>query len=193
MIPRPHQALASTLHAAYTPAAIAQVRDALTRGLTPESQTTWWLAACWVCTEGDATVESFTSQLAQFALLTASSATLIAAANAAYADMRTSFELVDGVPRALVDGGMQGAYIAGYDLATAYDPTHDLYFIGTFHDNLGLESFPWCQPPVPNSADPQDRLGRSGPVHGSRQFVKCTDAAELASALAAVTINTKNQ
>jgi len=90
--------------------------------------------------------------------------------------MSAAFELRDDVAWALRDGGAQGAYLAGHDLTVSRSDAYDLFFVGTFWPSLGLEDFPWRQ-----LADP---AGRSGPVGGSRQFVKACDAVELAEVLA---------
>ena len=105
----------------------------------------------------------------------------------------TAFEVVEfaggSVAMALRDGGMQGAYLAGHDVAASHDETHDLYFLGTFHASLGLEEFDWTEPGVPEAEDVESRRGRSGPVHGSRQYVKCADSAELETAVRAVSLS----
>jgi hypothetical protein len=189
LIPRSLQRLSATLHAAYTPAAVAQVRrEANSLPLTPDAQVTWWLAACSVCDEGLATPDSFVDQLERFAIVADDPFLRVRAATDTLLTMSHSFELRAGIPFATVDGGMQGAYIAGYDLATAYSESADLYFIGTYLPTLGLDHFPWTQPADPASPDPSARLGSSGPVHGSSQFVKCADEAEFISALAAVSL-----
>jgi hypothetical protein len=189
LIPSAAQPLSATLHAAYTPAAIAQVRSETDHlPLTPDSQTTWWLAACSVCDEGVATPASFAAQLERFAILRADPFLRVRAAIDCLFEMRVSFEIRHGVAFALVDGGMQGAYIAGHELAASYSQTQDLYFIGTYLPSLGLDDFPWANPANPSSSDPSSRLGRSGPVHGSKQYVKCQDLTELLAALAAVSL-----
>lgn len=183
LIPRNAQRLAACLHAAYTPAAVAQVRAELAE-LSPDADTAWWLAACSVCQEGPATVESFEAQLVDFASLALSPPRRLAAAVSTAAEMRSSYSEHHGVALATRDGGMQGAYIDGAELAGAYDEDHDLWFLGTFHPSLGLEAFTWARPADPGAADPEARLGRSGPVHGSRQYVKCADEAEFTAAVA---------
>ena len=94
--------------------------------------------------------------------------------------MTQSFEVKDGVPFGTQDGCMQGAYIAGFPFGTQYAENYGIYFIGTFEDSLGLENFSW--------SDEKDDQGRakSGPVFGSRQFVKCANREEFERAVAVV-------
>ena len=97
--------------------------------------------------------------------------------------MSQLYTVKDGIAFGTNDGAMQGAYIGGHDLAALYDETNDLYFVGTFRETLGLEDFPWGE-----NLDEQGRP-RSGPVHGSRQYVKAADAEEYARVLAALREN----
>lgn len=195
LIPRSRQRLAATLHAAYTPEAVAQVR-AEAAALTEDSETTWWLAACSVCEEGESTPASFISQVQRFISLVRDPEARLEAARGALAEMLASFrvERIDTpageieLPVAVRDGGMQGAYIAGFELAAERDETSGLRFLGTFHPSLGLEEFPWREPGSPDGESLEERLGRSGPVHGSRQFVKCCDEEELRAALGTVSL-----
>ena len=188
LIPANKQRLAASLHAAYTPELVAQVRKEII-DLSPDSETTWWLSACSVCQEGPSSEESFAAQLRTFEQIVLDDALRLAHAKSCLREMLASFELVKDVPMSLKDGGMQGAYIAGHELATAYDEDQDLYFIGTFHESLGLSRFPWSEPALPEHQDPERRLGRSGPVHGSRQFVKCATRDEFERALASVRLS----
>jgi hypothetical protein len=186
LIPRTHQKLAACLHAAYTPAAVEQVRaEAGENGqaLEADSQSAWWLAACSVCTEGEITPEDFVQQLEDFKALARSPEKRLAAAQATYQAMSQAFWIADGVAFGTEDGAMQGAYVAGHDLAVVYDEKADLYFIGTFRESLGLEGFPWS-----DAVDEQGRA-RSGPVHGSRQFVKAASPEEYQRVLAALRAN----
>jgi hypothetical protein len=98
------------------------------------------------------------------------------AANAAFVDMTRNFQVIDGIPFSIKDGGLQGAYIAGYDWGVHYEEAYGLFFIGTFRTSLGLDTFPF--------SDRKDEAGRpmSGPVHGSRQFVKVSSFKELEAA-----------
>lgn len=184
LIPRARQGLAAQLHAAYTPDAVAQARAELT-DLHPDSDTAWWLAACHVCVEGRVDLPTLLDQLDRFHVLTFDAAARLAAARSAAADMFTSFELRDGLPFAVRDGGMQGAYLAGHELAAQYAADYGLYFLGTYRPSLGLESFGWRELGDPEAVTPEGRMGRSGPVGGSAQFVKCADEAEFRAAVSA--------
>lgn len=176
LIPRDKQRLSAILHAAYTEDAVEQVRREveLSDDQFAESETCWWLAACSVCEEGGIDAEAFDAQIARFKALAEDPSARVAAVRAEYAKMSQLFGLIDGVPVAKADGGMQGAYIAGYDWAVQPAPQFGLFFIGTFRESLGLEDFAW--------SDRVDDQGRplSGPVHGSRQFVKASSFDELA-------------
>ena len=179
-IPRSHQRLAAILHAAYTPEAVEQVRLEAVE-MDPDSETAWWLSACNVCREGRLSVEDFAGQLRGFELLRRSAFLRREAAvdelNGMYSRVRLR---ADGIPFTRVDGGMQGAYLAGHRVATMHAGEEDLYFIGTYEKTLGLEDFQFSQV--------SDDLGRprSGPVHGSKQFIRCHDSAEFERALAVV-------
>jgi hypothetical protein len=179
LIPRERQKLAACLHAAYTPAAVEQVRGEA-RALDPDSQTCWWLAACSVCREGELTPEDFSQQVAAFTVLARSPHLRLVAAQATCEAMSRSFWMQDGIAFGTEDGAMQGAYVAGHDVAAVHDEKAGLYFVGTFRETLGLEGFPW--------SDAVDESGRtcSGPVHGSRQFVKAASAEEYRRVLAAL-------
>lgn len=180
LIPRERQTLASRLHAAYAPEALAQVRaEAVT--MDPDAETTWWLAACSVCDEDRVDQSRLFEQLEAFTVLIQDPVARSAAARACLEQMTSTFELQDGVPFGSVDGCLQGAYLSGYPLATmlAEQPGEEpLYYLGTYLDSLGLEDFPW--------SEKLDLAGRqrSGGVHSSRQYAKATDADEFARALA---------
>lgn len=185
LIPRERQRLAAVLHAAYTPAAVAQVRSEAS-SMDADSDTTWWLAACSVCEEGPGDGRRTLDQVQAFRALAADPDARVAAALAQYQDMLNAFEVSDGVPYALRDGGMQGAYLAGYSVAVQHAAQYGLWFVGTNAASLGLEDFPWAEPGDPQAATPEERSGRSGPVGGSQQFVKCCDEEELRAVLARV-------
>ncbi|QQR60350.1 hypothetical protein IPH19_02950 [Candidatus Uhrbacteria bacterium] len=184
MIPAEKQTLSATLHAAYTEAAVEQVRSEFYLGLgseasikmDAESETCWWLAACSICKEGGIDNESFARQLHAFRALAQNPPMRIAAAYDTLLSMRKNFTLVDGIPFVIRDGGLQGAYISGYDWGVQYNEVYGIFFIGTFRPSLGLENFPF--------SDRKDAEGRpmSGPVHGSRQFVKASSFKELEAA-----------
>ncbi len=172
MIPAEKQKLSAILHAAYTEAAVEQVRRE-GEDLNPESETTWWLAACSICEEGRISSDAFLDQLHAFRALTHDSFERVRAAGRTLASMRTSYVLMDGIPLITKDGGLQGAYISGYDWGVQYNEAYGLFFIGTFRESLGLEDFPFSK-----RVDTQNRP-MSGPVHGSRQFVKASSIQEL--------------
>lgn len=179
LIPPARQRLAARLHAAYTPQAVAQVRREATP-MHPESDTTWWLAACSVCREGEVDAAMFAAQVQEFTLLAGDPAARRRAAVAEHQAMLARFAVrPDGLAIADVDGGMQGAYLAGHRAAAMWAQQAGIFFVGTYEKSLGLEDFDWSEPADPDASDPARRLGRSGPVHGSRQFVKCADEAEL--------------
>jgi hypothetical protein len=177
MIPPDRQRLAARLHANYTPEAIAQVKQE-TAVWNPDSETTWWLAACAVCQEGQLSVDDFRRQLRQFTALSDRQLRL-QAAQEEWREMALRYRVVDEVAIVEADGGAQAAYCRETTpLALAYAADLNLFFISTYQPSLGLEEFAW------NAA--VDELGRprSGLVHGSRQFVKCADRAEADRALA---------
>ncbi len=191
MIPEDKQRLSAILHAAYTKEAVKQIRDETIRtefdqeeDFEADSETTWWLAACSLCKEGNTSEKDFREQLNQFAELAANPKARIEAAKKAYLEMKNSFQMgnphTNGLPYGEVDGCMQAAYLDGYLAAVGYNPHNGLYFIGTYEESLGLEDFPWEKD--------VDADGRptSGPVHHSRQFVKCANLDELERATAIV-------
>lgn len=173
IIPRDKQCLAAILHAAYTPQAVAQVRREVVE-MAPDSETTWWLAACSVCREGGIGIMEFVGQIERFETLAADSEARVAAAKTEFAKMMKLFQLVDDVPFGCVDGCAQGAYIAGHKWAVRYNPSNRIFFVSTYLPSLGLERFTF--------SDRKDENGRlmSGSVHGSKQYVKASSFAELA-------------
>ncbi len=176
MIPRDKQKLAATLHAAYTEAAVEQVRRECVE-LDPDSETCWWLAASGVCQEGQVNFLEFAAQLKSFDMLATSPDSRLRVASKMLDQMRKSFQLIDGIPFVIKDGGLQGAYIAGYDWGVQYAEVYSLFFIGTFRESLGLENLVF--------SDRKDEQGNpmSGPVYGSRQFVKVSAFDELLRAV----------
>jgi hypothetical protein len=171
LIPRDRQELAATLHANYSKEAVAQVRHEFAEG-SPDSQTTWWLAACSICEEGEIDEKVFLKQIEDFQTLAADTEARHTAAVDQYKEMTASFELRNGVPYGEKDGCIQGAYIAGYTFGSHYSKEYGLYFVGTYEPSLGLEDFEWSQ-----EVDDQGRA-KSGPVFGSKQFVKCANEEE---------------
>lgn len=180
MIARRKQKLSAVLHAAYTPEAVAQVREEIKK-LSPDSETCWWLFVCSFCAEADVGQEKFLQQLEDFAKLSGDSEKRKEIAMKEFEKMTNLFYFVpefgDNVPFGTVAGCLQGAYIAGYPFAVNYNDNYGIYYIGTYHPSLGLENFNW--------SDEKDENGRakSGPVHGSRQYIKCANKDELISAL----------
>lgn len=183
LIARDKQELAATLHAAYTPTAVEKVRGEM-RNLDPDSETCWWLAACHVCREGEINQEQFLQQIEDFKKLASDTDARAVAAKQEYENMISKFNFDEtigaDVPFGTQDGCMQGAYIKGYPFATQYNEAFGLYFIGTYEGSLGLEDFKW--------SEEKDDKGRakSGPVWGSKQFVKCANKEELLKALEVV-------
>ncbi len=179
MIPEDRQALAAHLHANYSPESVAQVRREVAMK-DPNTETAWWLAACSVCREGDVDAAAFLAQVESFKELSRDAQQRLAAATREYDDMMKRFTLIDGAPYGEDDGCMQAAYLAGYPFASSYAANYGLFFIGTYEESLGLEDFPW--------SEEKDEKGRakSGPVYGSRQFVKCATKEEWEKALEVV-------
>lgn len=179
LIPVDKQRLSAVLHVAYTPEAVAQVRSEAV-DMDPDSETTWWLAACWVCREGGIDWALFQEQIEAFGALASDPRARRDAALAEFAAMTHAFTLLNGVPYATRDGGLQGAYLAGFRWGVEWRAAHNIFCVGTYEPTLGLEEFPF--------SDRADEKGRpmSGPVHGSRQYVKACDFGELARAIEVV-------
>lgn len=183
LVPRDRQGLAAKLHAAWSPAAVAQLRRETADLADPDLPAAWWLAACSVCVEGPVGPDRFLAQLDEFDVLVADPDARLAAALGCLDAMRAAFEVRDGVAWASRDGGAQGAYLAGHDLTVTWAERYGLFFVGTFWPSLGLRGFAWRAPGDLSAQDPAARQGRSGPVGGSAQFVKCCDRDELAEVL----------
>jgi len=191
LIPRNKQQLSATLHAAYTPKVVERVRSE-SKYMDPDSQTIWWLAACSVCNEGAVDQEGFLRQLEDFRFLASNPEARVRAARDELEIMQSAFETETyGFPHGTVDGCIHGAYLARHSFGTMstreFDVLlcnvvrfYDLYFIGTYRASLGLEEFEW--------SDEVDSEGEtlSGPVRGSRQFVKCKDLQEFLAAVEVV-------
>ncbi len=178
LIPRDRQGLAAVLHAAYTEEAVEQVRREMADP-SPDCGAVWWLAACSICQEGGINEAAFLGQIEAFERLAADPDARLAAAVAELGRMKkrfTSTATAEGIPFVVEDGGIQGAYLSGYDWAVQWSPAYGLFFIGTFRPSLGLETFQWY-----GLTDGRG-LPLSGPVHGSRQFVKCATLEEVAAA-----------
>ena len=179
MIPRDKQQLAAILHAAYTPAAVQQVISE-SKAMASDSPSCWWLAACSVCQEQPLNEAAFREQLHSFQTLVQQPQARLKAAEDTLRAMRSSYTIRYGAPYCTVDGGMQGAYLDGHQLAVEYAERTGLYFIGTYQPTLGLDDFDW-----ETETDEQGR-SKSGPVHGSKQFVKANGLEELQKVLATI-------
>jgi len=179
LIPESKQRLSAILHGAYTPEAVAQVRAEAVE-MDPDSETTWWLAACSVCVEGGIDEQAFLGQIEAFRALAADPVARRGAALAEFAAMTQKFTVVNGVPFVTKDGGLQGAYVAGFSWGVEWKEAFEIFFIGTYESTLGLEEFPF--------SDRKDGNNRpmSGPVWGSRQYVKASDIEELGAVVKAV-------
>jgi len=180
LIPRDKQRLASVLHANYSPEAVEQVKREL-KELDPNSETAWWLAACSLCKEGGIDQNAFKEQVKKFEDLAADDKARGEAAKAEYAHMSSLFSTEKyNFPYGETDGAIQGAYIAGYPAASNFSKEYGIYFVGTYMPSLGLEDFEWSK-----EVDEKDRP-KSGPVHGSKQFVKCSSEEEFKKVLEVV-------
>jgi hypothetical protein len=180
-IPRDKQELAARLHAAYTPEAVAQIVREIEQK-DPESQTIWWLAACSVCNEGGIDQTAFIEQLRTFDDLASDEQKRLEAATAEYEQKKTlvRFDSEFGldVPYGDVDGCLSSAYMQGYPFAVQRHDGYGLYFVGTYYPTLGIpDDFPWS-----NEVD-DDGRAKSGPVFGSKQFIKCATAEEVRAIL----------
>lgn len=191
LIPPHAQPLLAGLHAAYTPALVTQVRAEIEQQpnnnsawqvKNADSATCWWLAACSLCIEGDEVDEkTFRQQILDFQTLIDDPAARQTAATKTLNDMTCNFDTKRGYAFGTVDGAIQGAYIAGHSFGVLHHQSRGLYFIGTYLPTLGLEAFEWDKT--------TDDKGRptSGPVHGSRQFVKCASKTEMVRAVKVIT------
>lgn len=215
LIPRDKQKLSAVLHAAYTPEAVEQVRrelaqmraaakfpyrdGALARLVAAaNTETCWWLIACSLCQEKGMDVRGFEAAIGRFGELSEiCGETRVWLALKEADKMSQSFRLTEGIcppglPEGIAlatrDGGMQGAYICGHEVAIqsveirlSYVETADIWFIGTYQKSLEIpENFSWEQG--------MDIDGRptSGPVHGSKAFVKAANLGELKRVLKAI-------
>jgi len=180
LIPRDAQELPATLHANYSKEAVMRVRKEMEEQ-DPNSGTIWWLAASKVCTKKSEAVNKseFLEQIEEFRAIAPDESQRLAYANEMFEEMQGSFKIHEelGVPYGEKDGCIQGAYIDGYSYGVMFNEKYGLYFIGTYEPSLGLENFEW--------SDDKDEKGRamSGPVFGSKQFVKCSSKEELKNVL----------
>ena len=65
--------MAAMLHANYSKDSVMQIRKEAA-AKDPESQTSWWLAACAICKEGEIDQEAFLKQIDDFKVLAGDSA-----------------------------------------------------------------------------------------------------------------------
>lgn len=180
MIPRQRQLLSAKLHGNYTPEAVAQVIEEM-KDLNPDSESAWWLAASGLCNEGAIDPPKFREQLRKFEELSADPKARLNAAKAEHEKMVSSFNTNQfDFPFGPADGAIQGAYLAGYPAGAYYSQEHGIYFIGTNLPSLGLDNFEWSK-----ELD-EKGYAKSGPLHGSQQFVKCANEAELKRAIQVV-------
>lgn len=178
LIPADKQRLSAKLHADFTADAIGQVRREMS-AVQPDanSESVWWLAACNVCVEQGVSAETFADQIRTFQRLMSAPLARVDAAQREYADMRASFDTARGYPFGTRDGCILGAYLAGYLVGVEYVPSSGEYYIGTLLPDLGLDSFHW-------SCDLKRHTNcRSGPVEGSRQYVRCINIDEFSDAM----------
>src|SRR3989339_309722 len=188
LIPEDKQRLSAVLHADYTKEAVVQIRNELKAisfpaiySLNPDSPTVWWLAASSLCSDSEVDKDGFLDQVEKFRELVADPEKRLQAARQEYGGMHSSFVLRDdGVPFGERDGCIQAAYIDGSPFGIFHSQKYGLYFVGTYEDSLGLEDFQWS-----NEKDEKGR-SKSGPVHGSKQFVKCASEEELQEAVRVV-------
>lgn len=178
LIPRSKQRLAAILHGNYTPQAIEQVQREISEielDSFLNTETCWWLLGCYFCAPGGQTQEEFIRAINRFKYI-ADENLQQSFAIAEWDKVKNSFMLIDGVALALEDGGMQAAYAHGHRLAI--QPMHGIWFVGTFLESLGIpDNFEW-----ETDKDEQGRE-KSGPVFGSKQFVKCATFDELNAVL----------
>jgi hypothetical protein len=181
IIPEHRQRLAATLHANYSERAVEQVRRETRGFMSLNSESCWWLAASAMCRgEDGVTVEQFLQQVEEARESLSDLDERHALSVLEFEAMRSGFEMSGGVAFATRNGGMQGAYLAGHDFAVELSQKDEIWFVGTFRPSLGLEDFAFS-----SQTDDQGRA-KSGPVHGSKQFVKCASREELDQVLAIV-------
>lgn len=183
MIPRDRQRLSAQLHCAWTPESVQQIRHETLVAQTADSETSWWLAACSVCDE-DLGVDrdQFLAQVEQFQAISKDSELRLKRAIDTFQKMKRSFTFNESTrsPMGFSDGCIQAAYTHGHRFGVRFDANANLYFIGTYLPSLGLEKFSW--------SDERDEKGvaKSGPMHGSKQYVKCASFGEFQEAMKVV-------
>lgn len=206
LIPRDKQRLSAILHGAYTEEAVQQLREEIELieeaydwstdepasnwagwdsdsiwQLATDTEACWWLTACSVASEGALDADEVLLQIKMFKDCFSEDDPFhdpirLKTAHNEFQKIKQAFHIIDNIPMATRDGGMQAAYIMGYELAIQYG--YGTWFVGTYRDSLGLpEDYSWT-----NLRDKKDRP-KSGPIFGSKQFVKCATFYELADVL----------
>lgn len=172
LIPRERQGLAATLHANYSPEAIMQARQEITlletcEGGGKDTDVCWWLYACSFCTESQ-TAEGFVKAVAEFEQNVDNRATI---ALEEYRKMCTRFEIIDGIAWVRKDGGAQGSYLAGCELAV--QPMFGTFFLSTYHESLGIpEDFPHTERYDDEGRPQFGRVAKSDTFPGLPNFIK---------------------
>ena len=182
IIPRDNQKLSATLHANYTPAAVEQIQREIFARDFVNTDTCWWLFCCSFCSEEQTAYEYMETSLKCAEIAKDSDMRLELARNELF-KMNNRFVLQkDGIALVTGNGGAQGAYIAGHTIAI--EPMHGIWFVSTYEESLGLpEDFEWEDPPTE-----ENPLSDSGPVWGSKNYVKAANFKELARVLECVKV-----
>ncbi|MBN2725251.1 MAG: hypothetical protein JXR95_14400 [Deltaproteobacteria bacterium] len=176
LIPRDKQHLISILHAAYTVEGVEQIISE-SEDMHFNSETCWWLAASNLRVDGGVTAEEFLQQLNDFEILREEPVLRRDVANEMFIKLKNNFRLVDGIPFSIVKQGLQGCYLAGYKYGVQYEDATGTFYIGTYHETLGLEDFTFTE-----MVDEEGR-SMSGPVFGSHQYVRICSFGDLDRAL----------
>ncbi|MBU1219933.1 hypothetical protein KKF34_07975 [Myxococcota bacterium] len=179
LIPPDKQALSCVLHAAYNVDAIKQILIE-SEDMHYNSETCWWLAASNIKIETGVTVDDFLQQVSDFDILSQEPLLRRDVANEMFLKLKNNFKLVDGVPFTTVKYGLSGCYLAGYNFGVHYEEATGTFYIGTYHETLGLDDFPFSDLRSPDGKCP------SGRVFGSRQYVRLFSISELSLALETV-------
>jgi hypothetical protein len=187
LIPRDRQQLSAMLHANYTADAIMQVRQEAVR-LEADSQTCWWLAACseLTCDQGEVTPVRFLQQVKNFSMIAQDQAFRKVIAEQTFSDQEHKYRVIDGVPFVVRDGGMQAAYLHGFNWGVEYGEAYSLFFVSTALNSLGVfeREFPF--------SSRRDERGRamSGKLsNDTLQRCKCSSIEELAAVVRMVREN----
>ena len=173
IVPEDKQDLIRSLHAFYTPDAVDQVRQELAAGLTADQETTWWLAMCSECIEGQVDARQFVSQLAGALEIRDNPELRVQRAQEEIEMMTASLDRVEaGVGYGTVDGCIQGAYLNNCDIGVS--DMRDIgapIFVGTFRGSeVNLDTFSW--------GTTRDDRGRAMSGQIAPGFYKVADEAE---------------